>query len=111
VLYDDVVATKTRKKLTAAEKARVRLLAQEAKAERLVRLVEQRADAIAQVRECMEGAADYGLGPERLRNQADQWEGLALREINAGRIPSRVCRCLPASAYEQKVCGRYADGR
>ena len=53
----------------------------------------------------------YQLGPERLRNQADRWESLELARLTEGRPPSRICSMLPAAAYEQKVCGRYADGR
>jgi hypothetical protein len=59
----------------------------------------------------MEGEADHALGPERLRNQADRWESLELARLTEGRPPSRICSMLPAAAYEQKVCGRYADGR
>jgi len=106
-----VATTRTRKKLTAAEQAHVAVLRQEARAERLLRQVEARADQIAEVRECMEGAADHGLPPKRLHNTSDQWEGIALREANAGRPPWRICSVLPASAYEQKVCGRFAEGR
>ena len=79
-----MATTRTRKKLTAAEKARVRLLAQEARAERLLRQVEAR---------------------------ADQWEGIALREANAGRPPWRICTNLPLSAYEAKRCNRYMADR
>ena len=104
-----MATTRTRKKLTAAEKARVRLLAQEAKAERLVRMVEHRADEIAEVRDLMAG--DHQLPPERLHNTADQWESLALREANAGRPPWRICTNLPLSAYEAKRCNRYMTDR
>ena len=108
--YDDAVATaRTRKKLTAAEQAHVAVLRQEARAERLLRQVEARANEIAATRDLMEG--DHQLAPERLHNQADQWESLALREVNEGRPPWRICSALPDRCYEQKSCARYGQGR
>ena len=103
------MATRTRKKLTAAEQAHVAVLRQEAEAERRVRLVEARANEIAATRHLMEG--DHELPPGRLHNTSDRWESLELRRINEGRPPWRICSMLPDSAYEQKVCARYAERR
>jgi hypothetical protein len=100
-----------RRNLSPADRARLALARQEARLERQRRRIEARADEIAEVRELMESEADHGLAPERLRNQADRWECLELARVNAGRPASRICTTLPASSYEQKVCGRYAEGR
>jgi hypothetical protein len=104
-----VATTRTRKKLTAAEQAHVAVLRQEAKAERLLRQVEARADEIAETRDLMGG--DHLLPPERLHNTSDQWEAIALREANAGRTPSRICTALPNSAYEARNLNRYMADR
>lgn len=101
------VRTRPKPKLSPAEQAHVAILRQEARLEKQRRMIERRADEIAEVRDLMEDG--YALGPDRLHNQADQWEGAEIARINAGRPRWRICHTLPLSAYEQKSCGKYGE--
>jgi hypothetical protein len=83
------------------------VLAQEARRERLERLVERRLNAQAEAQHAMEGEPAYR--PHVLHNQSDQWEALELARINAGRVPSRTCTRLPARSYDATRCNRYAN--
>jgi sulfite reductase beta subunit-like hemoprotein len=91
---------------TPAEEARIRLLAQEAEAERLEREIERRMGEEAEARRLMEGEAIYE--PHALCNRDDQWEALELERINRNRPPWRICSMLPDRCYEAARCNRYA---
>lgn len=93
-------------KLSPAERARLALLQQEAKRERLVRAAERRADEIAALRDLMEDG--YDLAAEHAPDGLDRWERAELERVNAGRKPSRRCRTLPLRCYEAKNLERYA---
>jgi len=94
-----------RPKLSPAERAHLIVLAQEAKRERLERLIERRLNEESEARQAMEGESVYR--PHVLHNQADQWESLELARRNEGRPPSRICTRLPEAAYLAKNCLRY----
>ena len=94
-----------RPKLSPAERAHLIVLAQEARRERLERLIEKRLNAQAEAVRAMEGEPAYR--PHVLHNQSDQWEALELARRNEGRPPSRICTRLPESAYLAKNCLRY----
>jgi len=94
-----------RPKLSPAERAHLKVLAEEARCERLERRIERLLDQQADARQAMEGEDVYR--PHVLRNQADRWEALELARINAGRKPSRMCSRLPSRCYDAKHCNRY----
>lgn len=91
---------------TQAEEARIRLLAQEAEAERLEREIERRMSEEAEARALMQGEIVYE--PHALSNRDDQWECLELERINRSRPPWRTCSMLPDRCYEARRCNRYA---
>lgn len=99
------MSRKPRPKLSPAERAHLKVLAEEARRERLERRIERLLDAQADARHAMEGEVVYR--PHVLHNQADQWEAQELARINAGRKPSRMCTRLPGSCYDAKRCNRY----
>ena len=91
---------------TPAEQARIRLLTQEAEAERLEREIERRMGEESEARKLMEGEAIYE--PHALSNRDDQWECIELSRINRGRPPWRICSMLPDRCYEARRCNHYA---
>jgi hypothetical protein len=94
---------------TQAEEAHLRILKQEADAERLEREIERRMGEEAEARALMEGESIYE--PQALTNRDDQWECLELTRINRNRPPWRICTMLPDRCYEARLCGKYAESR
>lgn len=90
---------------TAAEEASIRILRQEAEAERVERLAESLASRDAEVRQVMEGDVNYE--PHVLTNWGDQWERTELARINERRPPWRICTRLPTRCYDASLCNRY----
>lgn len=91
---------------TPAERARRKLLREQAEEARQLAQLEARMAEIAEVRSVME--SDDDLSDGRFTNTFDRWESLCLQAINDRRVPSRRCSTLPGWAYEQKVCAQYA---
>ena len=87
-------------KLSPADRAHILVMQQEAKRERLMRLIEQRLNERHLIAECMQGEVYYK--PSVLRHHGTHWECAELNRINASRPASRICFCLPASAYEAR---------
>jgi hypothetical protein len=74
---------------------------QEAKRERLMRLVEQRTSEREMLAKLMCGETYYK--PAVLHHQGTQWECAELCRRNADRPASRIYMRLPADAYEAKA--------
>ena len=85
-------------KPTPAERAHILVMQQEAKRERLMRRIEQALHDRALYEEVMRGETYYP--PQCLHHHGTQWECAELDRINQTRPASRICFCLPASAYE-----------
>ena len=87
-------------KLSPADRAHILVMQQEARRERLVRLIEQRESECELLAQVMQGEVYYK--PSVLRHHGTHWECAELNRINASRPASRICFCLPASAYEAR---------
>jgi hypothetical protein len=87
-----------RPKLSPAERAHLIVLAQEARRERLERLLERQLLSDSIYEQAMRGESHYV--PRCLHHHGTQWECAELDRINANRPAARICFCLPASAYE-----------
>lgn len=93
-------------KLSPAERARLKLLRQEARRQRLMALIEQALHQRDLFEQVMQGETYYP--PHVMRHSGTQWECAELDRINKTRPASRICFCLPASAYEGKRHARDA---
>ena len=87
-----------------ADRAHILVMKQEAKRERLMRLIEQALHDLSVCEEVMRGDVYYP--PSVLHHHGTQWECAELDRVNSTRPASRICFCLPASAYEGRkhVC-------
>jgi hypothetical protein len=65
-----------------------------------MRLIEEALHERAMYESVMQGEAYHPT--QCLHHSGTQWECAELARINASRPASRICFCLPASAYEGK---------
>ena len=94
-------------KPSPADRAHILVMKQEARQERLIRLIEQAMHTQALVEDVMRGEPYHPS--QCLRHHGTQWECAELARINSTRPASRICYALPASAYEAKgnACMRH----
>lgn len=91
-------------KPSPADRARIEMLKQEARRQRLMALIEHKLHQRAMFEDVMQGETYYP--PHVLHHHGTQWEVAELERINATRPASRICFNLPASAYEGRKHAR-----
>lgn len=92
-------------KLSPADRAHIRVMQQEARRQRLMRLIEQALHDESMYKEVMQG--EHYDKPHPLHHHGTQWECCELNRINSSRPASRICYSLPPTAYEAKRLKRY----